>query len=73
MKAKLIFPLASMHGTIGRDYYIRMVNGKQVIQRCPRRRGPATAAQIAARKAFAEKYAGNKGKVRDAKGVVTEC
>ena len=41
-----------------------MMYGKIIIQRCPRRWKAPTAAQLEARRQFAEKYAGNKGKVR---------
>ena len=72
MKAKVMLPFESLHGKIGSDFYARVMYGKQIIQRCPNRRHPPTAAQIEARRRFAEKYAGNKGKMRDSKEMVTE-
>ena len=73
MKAKVMLPFESLHGKIGSDFYARVMYGKQIIQRCPRTKCPPTAAQIAARQRFAEKYAGNKGKVQDSKEMLTEC
>jgi hypothetical protein len=60
MKAKMMAPIASIHGRIAGGYYARVVNGKQVIQRCPVRRQRATEKQKAARKWFAEHLAGRK-------------
>jgi hypothetical protein len=60
MKAKMIAPIASIQGKIAKGYYARMVYGKQVIQRCPVRRTPASAKQEAARRWFAENLAGKK-------------
>ena len=73
MKAKVMLPFESLHGKIGSDFYARVMYGKQIIQRCPKRKHPPTAAQIEARRRFAEKYAGNKGKVQDSKEMLTEC
>lgn len=72
MKAKVMLLFESVHGKIECDYYARVMYGKQIIQRCPRRNRPPTAAQVKARQRFAEKYAGNKGKVQDGNGMVTE-
>lgn len=60
MKAKMMAPIASIHGTIANGYYGRVVNGKQVIQRCPVRTKAPTEKQKAARKWFAENLAGRK-------------
>ena len=60
MKAKLIAPIACAHGSIVPGYYTRMMYGKQIIQRCPRRNRPPTAKQISARAKFAENMSGNK-------------
>jgi hypothetical protein len=60
MKAKMMAPIASIHGTIAKGYYARVVNGKQVIQRCPVRSSPPSEKQKAARKWFAEHLAGRK-------------
>ena len=57
MKATPVFPIASFQGTIHRGYYARILHGKQVIQRCPKRTKPPTPAQVRARQIFAEKYA----------------
>lgn len=64
MRATLIVPFESIRGKIHNDYYARVMYGKIIIQRCPRRWKAPTAAQLEARRQFAEKYAGNKGKVR---------
>jgi hypothetical protein len=60
MKAKMMAPIASIHGTIAKGYYARVVYGKQVIQRCPVRKNKPSEKQIAARKWFAENLAGRK-------------
>jgi hypothetical protein len=64
MRATLVVPVESLRGKFGSDYYTRVMYGKQIIQRCPRR---STQAQLEARKRFAEKYA---GKVQSGTGVV---
>ena len=58
MKVELEYPIQSLKGNIGPEYYTRVVNGKQIIQRRPKRTKPASPAQKRARKEFAEKYAG---------------
>ena len=58
MIAELNYPLKTLKGKLGKEYYARVQYGKEVIQRCPKRTQPPTEAQIKARKAFAEKYAG---------------
>ena len=57
-------PIDSLRGklSLGSDYYARMLYGKLVIQRCPRRHKPPTPAQIEARRKFVEKYAHPSGK-----------
>jgi hypothetical protein len=65
MRAKLYVPFEELRGRIGEDYYARVLYGKLVIQRCPRRRKPPTPAQEEARKQFVEKYRKGTGKVRD--------
>lgn len=57
MKATFIAPIASLRGKITKGYYARVLNGQQIIQRCPVRRKAASSAQLAARKRFAETYA----------------
>ena len=56
MKVTLIAPIQSIHGKLSDKYYARVVNGKQIIQRCPVRNNPPTQKQIEARKRFIEKY-----------------
>ena len=56
MKVTLMAPLESIHGKISDKYYARVINGKQIIQRCPVRTAPPTQKQIEARKRFIEKY-----------------
>ena len=63
MKAELEHPIKSLQGNISPEYYTRILNGKQIIQRRPKRDKPATEAQKRARKAFAEKYAVRKKSV----------
>ena len=60
MKAELEYPIKSLRGNLGSEYYTRVMNGKQIVQRRPRRTRPATEAQQRARKEFAAKYAGRK-------------
>jgi hypothetical protein len=57
MQAELEHPIKSLKGNISPGYYIRVLHGKQIVQRRPKRDKPPTEAQIKARKAFAEKYA----------------
>lgn len=58
MIAELEYPIESLRGNLTKEHYARMQYGKLVIQRRPKRDKPPTEAQIKARKAFAEKYAG---------------
>lgn len=58
MKAITNELIESLKGKLGKGLYARKLNGEIVIQRCPKRTKPATEAQIRARKAFGEKYAG---------------
>lgn len=63
MKAKLMLPIEFLRGKFAgntSDYYARMLNGKQIIQRCPTRNKPPTIAQLQARKRFVERYAATK-------------
>ena len=57
MKAKMIVPIASVQGKIAKGYYARVLNGKQIIQRCPVRRKAPTAAQLRAQRDFVQRYA----------------
>ena len=58
MIAELNYPVKSLKGKLGKQYYARMQYGKVVIQRRPKRDKPPTEAQKRAREAFAKKYAG---------------
>ena len=58
MIAETNFPVKSLKGNLGKEYYARMQYGKVVIQRRPKRDKPPTEAQKRAREAFAKKYAG---------------
>jgi hypothetical protein len=60
MKAKMLLPIDIVQGTITKGYYARVVYGKQVIQRCPKRTKKPTEKQLAARKWFKENLAGRK-------------
>jgi hypothetical protein len=57
MIAELEHPIKTLQGNISPEYYTRVLNGKQIVQRRPKRDKPPTEAQIKARKTFAEKYA----------------
>jgi hypothetical protein len=57
MKAKLLKPIASIHGKIAKGYYARLLNVNQIIQRCPMRKKPLTPAQLRAQQEFAQRYA----------------
>ena len=57
MKAELEHPIKTLQGNISPEYYTRVLNGKQIVQRRPKRDKPPTEAQIKARKTFAEKDA----------------
>ncbi len=56
MKARMMAPIASIHGKIAKGYYARVMYGKQIIQRCPIRNNPPTEKQLEARRIFVEKY-----------------
>lgn len=58
MFAEMNDPIQTLRGNLTKDLYARVQYGKVVIQRRPKRDKPPTEAQIKARKAFAEKYAG---------------
>ena len=58
MIAELNYPVKSLKGKLGKQYYARMQYGKVVIQRRPKRDKPPTEAQKRAREAFGKKYAG---------------
>ena len=58
MIAKLNEPIKTLRGNLGKEYYVRVLYDKVVIQRRPKRTKPPTEAQKRAREAFAKKYAG---------------
>ena len=59
MKAELIIPIETLRGQVKKDgYYFRTYKGKQIVQRCPNRKGhKKTAAEAMNQERFAEKYA----------------
>ena len=64
MKVRLMVPIEHATGKIAKGYYARILNGTQVIQACPRRNKPPTAAQIQARELFAERFGKGRKKER---------
>lgn len=56
MKANMLTPIASVQGKIAKGYYARILNGQQIIQRCPVRTKPPTTAQVNIRKQFGERF-----------------
>ncbi len=58
MKAKFADPIESVKGNLSPEYYARMLNGEQIIQRRPKRTKPPTEKQLRQRKWFADNYAG---------------
>lgn len=54
MIVKWIWPIGSMAGSITKEYYVRMLCGKQVIQHKPRKAMSEKKKQVC--KAFGEKY-----------------
>ena len=54
MRVDLILPLEALHGKLTSDarYYFRTVNGRQYVQRCPRRTQHQSASQKASRDTF---------------------
>ena len=57
MKAKMLTPIANVQGKIAKGYYARILNGQQIIQRCPVRTKPPTPAQRRAQRDFVLRYA----------------
>lgn len=49
-------PIDSIQGKITKGYYARILNGKQIIQRCPVRKQAPTSAQLYIRKQFGERF-----------------
>ncbi len=57
MIVELIIPIETLRGKLRKDgYYFRVRNGKQIVQKCPRK-WKDTPARKAAREKFIEKYA----------------
>lgn len=55
MKVKYILPIESIRGSIGPDYYARVLNGQMIIQRRPnRKKHKPTAAERANQMRFAK-------------------
>ncbi len=58
MIAELIIPIETLRGQLRKDgYYFRLYKGKQIVQRCPNRKGHVkTASEQANQERFVEKY-----------------
>ena len=58
MIAELIIPIETLRGKLRKDgYYFRMYKGKQIVQRCPNRKGHVkTEAEQANQERFVERY-----------------
>ena len=58
MIAELIIPIETLKGQLRKDgYYFRMYKGKQIVQRCPNRKGHVkTAGELANQQRFVEQY-----------------
>ena len=63
MIAELIIPIETLRGQLRKDgYYFRMYKGKQIVQRCPNRKGHVkTEAEQANQELFVERYRKKKG------------
>jgi len=55
MKATAVYPLSALHGSITPDHYCRILKGKLIVQRKPKRDKAPTERQLAARREFAER------------------
>ena len=64
MIIKLIIPIEALKGQLRKDgYYYRTWKGKQIVQRCPNRKGHVkTAAEAMNQERFIEKYRKKKSK-----------
>ena len=58
MIAELIIPIETLRGQLKKDgYYFRMFKGKQIVQRCPNRKGHVkTANEQANQERFVAQY-----------------
>ena len=58
MIAELIIPIETLRGQLRKDgYYFRLYKGKQIVQRCPNRKGHVkTASEQANQERFVERY-----------------
>ena len=67
MIAELIIPIETLRGQLRKDgYYFRMYKGKQIVQRCPNRKGHVkTEAEQANQERFVERYRKKKGGVNN--------
>ena len=72
MIAEMIIPIDTLRGQLRKDgYYFRMYNGKQIVQRCPNRKGHVkTEAEQANQKRFIAKY--RKSKPASDAGLINE-
>ena len=57
MKIELIIPIEALHGKLSQhsNYYFRTINGRQFVQRCPKRNKQRSAAQIRSNQIFASR------------------
>lgn len=57
MKIELIIPIEALHGKLSQhsNYYFRTINGRQFVQRCPKRKKQRSAAQIRSNQIFASR------------------
>ena len=61
MTVELIIPIDTLRGKLKEDgFYFRVSNGKQIVQKCPKK-WKDTPARKAARERFVAKYAKKKG------------
>jgi len=57
MKATPIYPFTALHGSITKDHYCRILNGKLIVQRRPNRTGHIpTPSESANQQFFASRY-----------------
>lgn len=57
MIAEIMIPIEALHGKMEKnaEYYFRTLHGKQIIQRCPKKKRTKTAAEQQNQAAFAER------------------
>jgi len=68
MIVELIIPIEALRGTLRQDgFYFRKYKGRQLVQRCPNRKGHVkTPAEARNQERFAERY-GRKGRILSGK------